>query len=147
MTPPRPRKARPAEPDAESPLRQPRPTKISRLQQMLQAPKGASLVQLCEALGWQAHTLRAALTRLRQVGHAVERSRSKEGLTTYRIFAGAVDAAAAAGATTKPSTETAPESGEDEGANGGGAAGEMATSSAPSDLGGGLTVPDAGART
>lgn len=67
------------------PPRQPRPTKLARLQQLLRAPGGASLPALREATGWQAHTLRAALTRLRQAGHAVERGRAEDGATTYRI--------------------------------------------------------------
>lgn len=65
----------------------PRVTKIALLQQMLRAPEGVSLSTMEEVTGWQAHTLRAALTRLRQAGHRVERNRSEEGATTYRIAA------------------------------------------------------------
>lgn len=123
----------------DSAARQPRPTKIARLQQMLRTPEGASLVQLCEAMGWQAHTLRAALTRLRQAGHAMERDCSEEGITTYRIIGGpaeaAAAAAAAAGATTKPRDGTATKSAEDQGANRGGTAAEMARRGAVSDSG------------
>lgn len=62
-----------------------RPTKAGLLQQRLAGPGGATLADLMHATGWQAHTVRAALTHLRQAGHAVERSRSDEGGTVYRI--------------------------------------------------------------
>ena len=62
-----------------------RATKASLLQRMLSGPEGATLATLAQATGWQAHTARAALTRLRQAGHAVERSRSEAGETVYRI--------------------------------------------------------------
>ena len=35
--------------------------------------KGESLVQLSTQLGWQAHTIRAAFTRLRKRGYVIER--------------------------------------------------------------------------
>ena len=47
-----------------------------------------SLFALEQATGWQPHTLRAAITRLRQAGHRVERSRSADGGTVYRIVEG-----------------------------------------------------------
>lgn len=114
---------------------------------MLRAPEGASLVQLCEALGWQARTLRAALTRLRQVGHAVERGRSEGGVTTYRIMVDAVDAAAAAGGPPKPGNETAMDSGHDGEANGEGTAGGAPAREAASGPRGSAISPNAGART
>ena len=70
-----------------------RPTKGARLLEMLAVPEGATLAVLCDVLGWQAHTVRAALTRLRQAGHAVERNRSSEGETAYRIASGQPDGA------------------------------------------------------
>lgn len=74
-----------ARPAKESAAQTSRPTKAARLQEMLAAPGGATLAGLGAALGWQAHTVRAALTRLRQAGHAVERSKSEAGDTVYRI--------------------------------------------------------------
>lgn len=44
---------------------------------------GASTASLTQALGWQPHTLRAAITRLRQAGIQVATGRTSEG-TTYR---------------------------------------------------------------
>lgn len=47
------------------------------------AGKGATNAELCEALGWQPHTLRAAISRVKG---KVERSRV-DGVTSYRIEA------------------------------------------------------------
>lgn len=67
------------------PTEQPR-TKTARLIAMLRAPAGASIKELSDALRWQQHTVRAALTGLRKKGHAI--TRGKEGsVTTYRIDA------------------------------------------------------------
>lgn len=72
-------------------------TKTALLQQKLSVREGASMATLTQATGWQAHTVRAALTRLRQAGHGVERSRSADGETVYRIVpAGVVNIAAPA---------------------------------------------------
>ncbi|WP_395541887.1 DUF3489 domain-containing protein [Neotabrizicola sp. sgz301269] len=62
----------------------PRPTKSALLRAMLAAPGGASLPALMAATGWQAHTLRAALTGLRKAGHDVTRHRAGEA-TGYAI--------------------------------------------------------------
>jgi len=61
-----------------------RRTKIDSVRKLLSRPTGASIAQLRKATGWQPHSVRAALTRLRQKGHAVERRRHN-GRTTYRI--------------------------------------------------------------
>ncbi len=45
---------------------------------------GATLDRLTAALGWQAHTVRAALTRLRQEGVTIERARDESGRSAYR---------------------------------------------------------------
>jgi hypothetical protein len=65
-----------------------RPTKAAQLQAMLATPGGTTLARLCETTGWQSHTVCAALTRLRQAGHAVERSKSEAGETDYCIAPG-----------------------------------------------------------
>ena len=56
----------------------PRDTKIRRLGERLQDRGGASLVVLMELTGWQAHTVRAALSGLRKKGWAVTRERVGE---------------------------------------------------------------------
>jgi predicted ArsR family transcriptional regulator len=59
-------------------------TKSARLLAMLGAPDGASIEEISEALSWQQHSTRAALTGLRKKGHAI--IRDKQGsVTTYRI--------------------------------------------------------------
>lgn len=61
-------------------------TKAERLLAMLRAPAGASKEEVAEALGWQHHTVRAAITGVRKKGHEVVRQ--KQGsVTTYRIGA------------------------------------------------------------
>jgi hypothetical protein len=73
------------------------PTKARLVQEMLARPEGATLAALTQATAWQAHTVRAALTRLRQTGHAVERSRSEAGETVYKIVELQKEAASDAG--------------------------------------------------
>jgi biotin operon repressor len=51
-------------------------TKKDRLISLLSKPKGAQVSVLCKALGWQKHTVRAALSGLRKQGMAIETSRS-----------------------------------------------------------------------
>jgi hypothetical protein len=64
-----------------------RPTKAALLREMLAAPGGATLDALCQATGWQSHTVRAALTAVRKSGAEVERRR-EGGTTTYVITPG-----------------------------------------------------------
>lgn len=60
------------------------PTKTERLLAMLQSPDGTSIEEVSEALGWQHHSTRAALTGLRKKDHTI--IRDKQGsVTTYRI--------------------------------------------------------------
>jgi len=54
---------------------------------LLQREEGASLGQLVEATGWLPHTTRAALTRLRQNGHDLQKEKRDTGETLYRIAA------------------------------------------------------------
>ena len=62
------------------------PPKQSRVIEMLHDEGGTSLPELIEVTGWQAHTVRSALTGLRKKGHAIERF-SVDGVTRYRIVA------------------------------------------------------------
>lgn len=48
--------------------------------------RGASIAKLTEKLGWQPHTVRAAMTRLRKRGYIITRVRSKKtGVTTFKL--------------------------------------------------------------
>ena len=80
------RMARPAaEPSAEpatAPVK--RPTKQSMVLDLLHGERGVPLAVIVAATGWQVHSARAALTGLRQQGHAIERSKI-DGETRYAI--------------------------------------------------------------
>lgn len=52
---------------------------------LLQRRKGASLVDLTAATGWQPHSVRAALTGLRKQNVRVDRTNDKHGGSVYRI--------------------------------------------------------------
>lgn len=64
-----------------------RTTKSALLRQMLSRRGGAALTELCEALGWQPHSVRAALSGLRKAGHTIERRlpKSADGAARYRL--------------------------------------------------------------
>ena len=68
--------------DAENPARQ--GTKQALLIDLLKRKRGTTIEAIVETLGWLPHTVRAALTRLRQQGFEIERVR-KEGVSRYRI--------------------------------------------------------------
>ena len=54
----------------------PRQTKAALLRARLANPGGVSLSEMMRATGWQAHTLRAALTGLRKTGAILSRPES-----------------------------------------------------------------------
>jgi hypothetical protein len=66
--------------------REQRETKRSLVLGMLRRQDGTSLAAIADATGWQAHTVRAALTGLRKQGHAVERT-FVDGESRYCIAA------------------------------------------------------------
>lgn len=51
-------------------------TKKARVIALLSRKSGATLAQITKATGWQSHTVRAALTRLRKQGFAIEREQA-----------------------------------------------------------------------
>ena len=62
-------------------------SKLALLMQRLAGP-GANMPDLVAALGWQAHTIRAAITGLRKRGFEVERIEAKDsGISVYRLAA------------------------------------------------------------
>ena len=66
-----------------------RPTKGDRLIRLLQARSGRDIATLSGKLGWQPHTTRAALSRLRKAGYAIEKlPPGKHGGARYRISSG-----------------------------------------------------------
>jgi predicted ArsR family transcriptional regulator len=63
-----------------------RATKGDRLIQLLKARSGRDIAALSTELGWQPHSTRAALSRLRKTGYAIEKLPPvKHGGTRYRI--------------------------------------------------------------
>jgi hypothetical protein len=60
------------------------PTKQAVIIGLLQRPQGATLADLIAATGWLPHTTRAALTRLRQAGHLLDKTKGATG-AVYRI--------------------------------------------------------------
>ena len=60
------------------------PTKQALIIGLLQRQEGATLADLAAATGWLPHTTRAALTRLRQAGHPLDKTKGETG-AVYRI--------------------------------------------------------------
>jgi hypothetical protein len=54
---------------------------------LLQRPAGATIDDLMTATNWQSHSVRAALTGLRNEGREILRVRNDAGVTQYRIAA------------------------------------------------------------
>ena len=77
--------ATPARVDSVEPAQTRGPTKQALIIGLLQRKNGAALADLVVATGWLPHTTRAALTRLRQSGHPLDKSKDEAGATVYRI--------------------------------------------------------------
>ena len=60
-------------------------TKKAKILALLMRKSGATIVQIGRATGWQARTIRAALSRLRQQGVEIKREEVK-GASRYRIL-------------------------------------------------------------
>lgn len=58
-------------------------SKKARLEVLLLRARGATLDQLQDELGWQPHTVRAAISRLRKAGHEIDLTETK-GRKVYR---------------------------------------------------------------
>ncbi len=69
-------------------------TKQARLVDQLSRPGGASIADLGALLGWQPHTVRAALTGLRKKGYQITNTKDAAGVAVYRITVEAIDDAA-----------------------------------------------------
>ena len=60
-------------------------TKRAKLIAMLERPEGASVAEIGQRLGWLPHTVRAAITGLRQRGRAATRSKDADDRSVYRL--------------------------------------------------------------
>jgi len=63
----------------------PASTKRAKLIMMLKRPEGASVAEIGQRLGWLPHTVRAAITGLRQDGREVTRSKDVDDRSIYRL--------------------------------------------------------------
>ena len=72
-------------PNPPKAIKRKRPTKIDTVLKMLRRDKGASIAQLQKATGWQPHSVRAALTGLRNQKIGVVRSKDEAGTTRYAV--------------------------------------------------------------
>ncbi|MDF2366022.1 DUF3489 domain-containing protein [Sneathiella sp.] len=70
--------------NARKPVK-PSPTKPNIILKLIKRPKGARMQDLQKATGWQAHSIRAALTGLRKKGVPVERQKGKDGISRYSL--------------------------------------------------------------
>jgi DNA-binding IclR family transcriptional regulator len=70
----------------------PAPTKGAQVLKLLARSHGATLADLVTVTGWQPHTVRAHLTRLRKSGHTLERLGRKSGPDAYHLVGKREDA-------------------------------------------------------
>lgn len=61
------------------------PSKLDIILKHLRHKNGASLTALEKATGWQPHSVRAALTRLRKKGNIIDRDKNAKGIMIYKI--------------------------------------------------------------
>ena len=61
------------------------PKRLDQLESLLRRPAGASLQEMCDATGWQSHSIRGAMSgALKKRGHAIT-SEKIDGTRRYRI--------------------------------------------------------------
>ena len=64
------------------------PSKKQTIQRLLGRRNGTTLADPIKATGWQPHSVRAAMSRIRKTGIVVERTATKSGTSRYRIVSG-----------------------------------------------------------
>jgi hypothetical protein len=70
-------------------------SKLAEVMALLGRKQGVAIEELTSVTDWLPHTTRAALTGLRKRGYVIERSRSEQGSSVYRIVVPAAPALAA----------------------------------------------------
>ena len=86
----------PATTDVEPAVPAKPPRKSALVLKLLGRAKGATLAEIMAPTGWQPHSTRAYLSRLRTKGITITREQRKSGDIAYRIAAAASTAAASA---------------------------------------------------
>ena len=74
-----------ATPALDEPPTARRPSKSAIVTKLLSRPRGASLGDINNVTGWQAHSIRSFLTGLRKKGIVLAREQRRDGVTGYRI--------------------------------------------------------------
>ena len=62
------------------------PSKKQALQRLLERRNGTTLADMIKATGWQPHSVRAAMSRIRKTGTVIDRTATKSGTSRYRII-------------------------------------------------------------
>ena len=75
---------RPASRTTNEPIVGTKSGKQEWLRRVLAREEGATLEQMCREFGWQAHSVRAAISGLRKAGHQVHREKGASG-SVYRL--------------------------------------------------------------
>jgi hypothetical protein len=74
---------------AQSQLATTKPTtKLTIIRELVERPDGASITELTKATKWQAHSVRAAITGLRNAGSVVVCAKTADGVARYHIGGG-----------------------------------------------------------
>ncbi len=66
-------------------IRSAKPTKKSKLIKLLSRKRGCGMDVMMKELDWQAHTIRAAITRFKQEGYEITRTSSSSGKAVYQL--------------------------------------------------------------
>lgn len=76
-------------PEPARPTAPPKPPsgKLGRLHGLITGPSGATIDDLAASTGWQPHTIRAALSRLRRRGASIVLAADADGRKAYRLEA------------------------------------------------------------
>ena len=83
-----------------------RATKKDQLTRMLRSATGADVATISTKLGWQTHTVRAALSGLRKAGHEVVTEKPGQGKPTRYRIVGMPAATVSAGSAATDARET-----------------------------------------
>ena len=74
-------------PEAKTPEREGRLTKLARISELLKRPEGATMDEIIEITGWQKHTARAAISHAlrKKHGYHIVSDKPKDGKRIYKI--------------------------------------------------------------